>query len=223
MTSITRRSALQLLALGGAGALAFGALLPLSIGIVALLVILVFSYRQTIKAYPQAGGAYLVTRDNFGILPAQVAGVALLTDYILTVSVSVSAGTAALTSVFEGLFPWRVLISVAFVLILTAGNLRGVRESGKIFRVPTFFFIGMMGVLLIASFAKMLTGHLPTDASQFPAPPAQSLCRAAAAPLLPRVSIRSVQAHGVTQERRAEPVRPSRPCLHRPAQPRRPG
>ena len=88
-----------------AGALAFGALLPLSLGIVALLVILVFSYRQTIKAYPSAGGAYIVTRDNFGVLPAQVAGVALLTDYILTVAVSVSAGVAAMYSAFPGVVP----------------------------------------------------------------------------------------------------------------------
>ena len=84
------------------GRLAFGALMPLSIGIVALLVILVFSYRQTIKAYPSAGGAYIVTRDNFGLLPAQVAGVALLTDYILTVAVSVSAGVAAMFSACPG-------------------------------------------------------------------------------------------------------------------------
>src|SRR5438477_551167 len=107
-----------LLISGGVGALAFARVVPITIALLAVLGVLLFSYRQTIKAYPQAGGAYLVTRDNFGILPAQVAGVALLTDYILTVSVSVSAGTAALTSVFEGLFPWRVLISVGFVLIL---------------------------------------------------------------------------------------------------------
>jgi amino acid transporter len=166
---------LRVLLYAGVGTLAFARVVPLTVALLAVLGVLLFSYRQTIKAYPQAGGAYLVTRDNFGILPAQVAGVALLTDYILTVSVSVSAGTAALTSVFEGLFPWRVLISVGFVLILMAGNLRGVRESGKIFRVPTFFFIGMMGVLLVASFAKMLSGDLPSHASQFPMPPAQSL------------------------------------------------
>src|SRR5205823_970696 len=147
---------LRVLLYAGVGTLAFARVVPITIALLAVLGVLLFSYRQTIKAYPQAGGAYLVTRDNFGILPAQVAGVALLTDYILTVSVSVSAGTAALTSVFEGLFPWRVLISVGFVLILMSGNLRGVRESGKIFRVPTFFFIGMMGVLLVASFAKMV-------------------------------------------------------------------
>jgi amino acid transporter len=166
---------LRVLLYAGVGALAFARVVPITIALLSVLGILLFSYRQTIKAYPQAGGAYLVTRDNFGILPAQVAGVSLLTDYILTVSVSVSAGTAALTSVFEGLFPWRVPISVGFVVLIAAGNLRGVRESGKIFRVPTFFFIGMMGVLLAASFVKMFTGSLPSDASQFPLPPAQSV------------------------------------------------
>ena len=93
-------------------------LLPLSLGIVALLVILVFSYRQTIKAYPSAGGAYIVTRDNFGVLPAQVAGVALLTDYILTVAVSVSAGVAAMYSAFPGAYPYRVVIAVVLIWII---------------------------------------------------------------------------------------------------------
>src|SRR5918992_2152046 len=89
-----------------AAAVAFRLVVPIAAAMLGVLAILLFSYRQTIRAYPQAGGAYLVTRDNFGLLPAQVAGVALLTDYILTVSVSVSAGTAALTSVFGGLHQW---------------------------------------------------------------------------------------------------------------------
>src|SRR6187200_444211 len=100
---------LTVLLIGGAGLLAFGTLVPLTLGIVALLVILVFPYRQTIKAYPSAGGAYIVTRDNFGVLPAQIAGVALLTDYILTVAVSTSAGVAALYSAFPGVYSYRVV------------------------------------------------------------------------------------------------------------------
>src|SRR5204862_1866156 len=110
---------LRVLLLAGFGAAAFARVVPITIALLAVLGILLFSYRQTIKAYPQAGGAYLVTRDNFGLLPAQIAGVALLTDYILTVAVSVSAGTAALTSAFGGLFPYRVPISLAFIVILT--------------------------------------------------------------------------------------------------------
>src|SRR5207245_5718659 len=140
---------LRVLIAGGLGTLAFAMVVPITVALLAVLGILLFSYRQTIKAYPQAGGAYLVTRDNFGLLPAQIAGVALLTDYILTVAVSVSAGTAALTSAFGGLFPYRVAISLAFIAILTWGNLRGVKEAGRMFAVPTYFFIGMMGVLFL--------------------------------------------------------------------------
>src|SRR5439155_18723141 len=157
------------------GIAAFALVVPITVAMLVVLGFLILSYRQTIKAYPTAGGAYMVTRDNFGLLPAQVAGVALLTDYVLTVSVSVAAGTAALTSVYEGLFPWRVPISVGFVAILAMGNLRGVREAGKIFRVPTYFFIAMMGILILLSFVKLLGGNLPAHASQFPLPPTRSL------------------------------------------------
>ncbi|MFY9587404.1 MAG: APC family permease [Actinomycetota bacterium] len=159
----------------GIGAAAFARVVPITVALLGVLAILLFSYRQTIKAYPQAGGAYLVTRDNFGLLPAQVAGVALLTDYILTVSVSVSAGTAALTSIAGGLYPYRVIISVAFIVILAMGNLRGVRESGRIFATPTFFFIAMMAVLLCVGFYRMIAGTLPSHASQFPLPDVKPL------------------------------------------------
>src|SRR5579864_8084238 len=121
---------------------------PITLALLGVLGILLFSYRQTIKSYPQGGGAYLVSRDNFGPLPAQVAGVSLLTDYILTEAVSVSAGTAALTSVLSGLFPYRVPISLFFIVVLTWGNLRGAKEAGRIFALPTYFFIAMMGSLL---------------------------------------------------------------------------
>ena len=101
-----------------------------------MLALLILSYRETIKAYPSAGGAYLVTRDNFGIVPAQVAGAALLVGYILTVSVSVSAGTAALISSFDALSPLRVPISLGFIAIVMYGNLRGVKECGQGLRRP---------------------------------------------------------------------------------------
>jgi amino acid transporter len=159
----------------GLGAAAFGKVVPITIALLLVLAVLLFSYRQTIKAYPQAGGAYLVTRDNFGVKPAQVAGVALLTDYILTVSVSVAAGTAALTSIFEGLHAWRVPISIGFVLLLTLGNLRGVREAGRVFSIPTYFFLVMMVVLLGVGLFRLVTGTLPEQASQFPLPATRSL------------------------------------------------
>jgi amino acid transporter len=139
---------------------AFGMLMPLSIGIVALLVILIFSYRQTIKAYPSAGGAYIVTRDNFGVLPAQVAGVALLTDYILTVAVSVSAGVAAAYSAFPELRSERVLITVVLIWFIALMNLRGVKESGRIFAVPTYGFVLAIFGLLVVGLVRQLVGGL---------------------------------------------------------------
>ena len=121
---------------------------PSRIAMVVVLGFLILSYRETIKAYPSAGGAYLVTRDNFGIVPAQVAGASLLTDYILTVAVSASAGTAALVSAFDVLVPFKVPIALFFIALIAYGNLRGVKESGKVFAVPTYFFIVNMLVLL---------------------------------------------------------------------------
>jgi amino acid transporter len=151
---------LTVLLIGGAGLLAFGTLVPLTLGIVALLVILVFSYRQTIKAYPSAGGAYIVTRDNFGVLPAQIAGVALLTDYILTVAVSTSAGVAALYSAFPAFYTYRVLIAVVLIWIIALMNLRGVKESGRIFAVPTYGFVISIIGLIIVGVTKAIVGGL---------------------------------------------------------------
>jgi amino acid transporter len=151
------------------GAAAFALVLPITFAILGVLAILLFSYRQTIRAYPSAGGAYIVTRDNFGLLPAQVAGVALLTDYVLTVSVSVAAGIAAVTSAAGSLYPYRVWMSVFCIWFIAWGNLRGVRESGRMFAVPTYFFIVMMFVLLGVGVYRALTGDLhpmpmPADA-----------------------------------------------------------
>ena len=142
------------------GILAFSVVMPVTFGILAVLAILLFSYRQTIKAYPSAGGAYIVTKDNFGLLAAQLAGVALLTDYVLTVSVSIAAGVAAITSAAPELYTYRVWLSVAFIWFIAWGNLRGVRESGRMFAVPTYFFIVMMFLLLGVGLAKSLAGDL---------------------------------------------------------------
>jgi amino acid transporter len=147
------------------GAVAFSAVLPLSLGIVLLLVALVFSYRQTIKAYPSAGGAYIVTRDNFGILPAQVAGVALLTDYILTVAVSVSAGVAAMYSAFPGVYPFRVAIAVVLIWVIAIMNLRGVKESGRLFAVPTYLFVVSILGLVFVGLIRAAAGDLTPVAS----------------------------------------------------------
>ena len=146
------------------GLAAFSLVVPITVAMLVVLGFLILSYRQTIKAYPTAGGAYMVTRDNFGLLPAQVAGVALLTDYVLTVSVSVAAGTAAMASAFPVLTPYVVPISVTFVILIAFGNLRGVRESGRVFAVPTYFFIVNMVVLLGWGMFQLFDGALPQAA-----------------------------------------------------------
>ena len=131
-----------------AGLVAFSLVFPITVAMCVVLGFLILSYRETIKEYPSAGGAYLVTKDNFGSTVAQVAGASLLVDYILTVAVSASAGTAALTSAFDVFEPFRVPIALFFISLIALGNLRGVKESGKIFAVPTYFFMANMGILL---------------------------------------------------------------------------
>ncbi len=128
-----------ILVLAGTGALHTS--VPISLGIAALLAIVVSSYRQTILAYPSAGGAYIVSRENLGTYPSLVAGAALLTDYVLTVSVSVAAGIAAVTSAVPPLYPYRVELCLLGVLGITVANLRGVRESGRVFAIPTYAFV----------------------------------------------------------------------------------
>ncbi|NTV37031.1 MAG: amino acid permease, partial [Anaerolineaceae bacterium] len=133
---------LAILVLAGTGALQYS--VPLSLGIVVLLILLTLSYEQTIHAYPGGGGAYIVARDNLGEIPAQIAAGALLTDYILTVAVSISSGVAQLVSAFPAIFEYRVWIAAAMVLFIMLINLRGVRESGITFAIPTYFFVVMM-------------------------------------------------------------------------------
>lgn len=160
-----------LIVLAGAAALAaseaarqqvFSLSIPISIGIVLLLVILAISYRQTIYAYPSGGGAYVVARDNLGEIPAQVAGAALLTDYILTVAVSISSGMEQVASLIPALQPYRVLMSLGAILFMTVMNLRGVKESGAFFAVPTYFFVATMLLTLGAGLFQWLTGSLGT-------------------------------------------------------------
>ena len=159
-TAYATQEMLIILALAGGGAAVFAISIPLAIAIAVLLIIVTISYRQTIHAYPNGGGAYIVARDNLGELPAQIAGAALLTDYILTVAVSVSAGVEQITSGFQGLIPYRVEIAVAVIILMTIVNLRGVKESGRIFAVPTYFFLGMMFLTLGIGFARYFAGNL---------------------------------------------------------------
>ena len=161
-TAYATEEILIILALAGTGAATLGISLPIAVAIAILLGIVTVSYRQTIYAYPNGGGAYIVARDNLGELPAQVAGAALLTDYILTVAVSISAGVAQITSGFPELLPYRVELALAVIVLMTVVNLRGVKESGRIFAVPTYFFLGSMLITLIVGFVRYLIGDLPT-------------------------------------------------------------
>jgi len=136
---------LRVLILVGASALAFSS--PIAIVIATILATVVFSYRQTIRAYPSGGGAYIVSRENLGELPALIAAASLLIDYVLTVAVSIAAGVAAITSAFPEAYPFRVSLTLGCVLVLAVGNLRGIRESGRIFSVPTYCFVGGVAVL----------------------------------------------------------------------------
>lgn len=148
--------------LGAAGMAALALAFPISIAIVALLAIVTLSYEQIIHAYPGGGGAYIVSRENLGETAAQVAGAALLTDYILTAAVSISSGVAQITSAFPPLFPYRVYLAVGLLLLVMLVNLRGVRESGSIFAIPTYFFLVMMALTVGFGLFRYVAGTLGT-------------------------------------------------------------
>lgn len=158
-----------LLALVVAGTSALTLAWPIALAIGTLLIVVSFSYRQTIKAYPGGGGAYIVAKENLGDAPGLIAGGALLIDYVLTVAVSVSAGTAAITSALPAALPYKVGIAVTLVVLLSIMNLRGVKESGAVFAGPTFFFIVMLAITIVAGFYKqMLGGGIPVTPHAFP-------------------------------------------------------
>jgi amino acid transporter len=157
---------LRVLLVGGVASLWY--VTPIGAVIATMLAIVVFSYRQTIYAYPNGGGAYIVARENLGRLPSLIAASALLIDYVLTVAVSVAAGVAAMTSAFPDLHVSRVEMSLGFVAILMVGNLRGVRESGRIFAAPTYFFIASMLSLIGIGAWRYVTGTLEPVAPAAP-------------------------------------------------------
>jgi len=158
-TAYASEEILRVLVLAGAIALT----LPISLAIAGLLLMLVISYRQVIDAYPSAGGAYVVSRDNFGNTVASVAGAALLIDYILTVAVSVSSGVGNMVSAFGHPNPlenWQVEIAVGFILLLAWGNLRGLREAGRMFAIPTYLYVASMGAMVIVGIVRVMTGSI---------------------------------------------------------------
>src|SRR5919197_160220 len=148
---------LIVLAVLGAAALSY--VVPISAVIVGLLVLVALSYRQTIFAYPSGGGSYTVAKDNLGTMPGLIAAAALLTDYILTVSVSISSGIAAITSAYPALAPHAVALCIAAIFVLMLVNLRGVRESGIAFSVPTYLFIALMLLLIGVGMYQPFTGR----------------------------------------------------------------
>jgi len=161
-----------ILAGSGAARLAW----PLALAIAGLLVIVASSYNQTIHAYPNGGGSYIVSHDNLGQFPGLVAAASLLTDYVLTVSVSISAGVAALTSMTPALYPYRVEVGLFFVVVMMILNLRGVRESGTVFAVPTYIFLVIVLVLIATGMVKWIVAGMPAPAPpQFTYPVVHSL------------------------------------------------
>jgi amino acid transporter len=157
---------LLILVLAGTATLHYS--IPIGFAIAALIAVVVSSYRQTIFAYPQGGGSYIVTKDNLGTLPGLISGAALLIDYVLTVAVSVAAGVAALTSAVPVLYDYRVVIGVGFVAAITLANLRGLRESGNLFALPTYLFIGFVALLIVYGLVRWALGWDP--ASHVPDP-----------------------------------------------------
>ena len=166
-TAYATEEILFVVAVGGSSlALGLNVLLPISIAVALLLSIVVTSYRQTIFAYPSGGGSYVVCRENLGEMPSLIAGASLLVDYILTVAVSISAGVAAIVSIpaFRDLADQRVALGLVLIAVISVANLRGIKESGRIFSVPTYVYIVMLTILvgygLYESFSGAI-GHVP--------------------------------------------------------------
>ena len=147
-----------LLVLVVAGSAALGLSLPVALAIVGLLAIVATSYYQTIHGYPSGGGAYIVAQENLGILPGLTAAAALLIDYVLTVAVSITAGVAAIISAFPALLPHRVTLSLLAIALIAWANLRGVRESGTLFAIPTYGFVFITLLLIVVGFVRVIAG-----------------------------------------------------------------
>jgi amino acid transporter len=164
LSSVAYATEAAMVVLVGVSVAALNLVLPISIAIAVVLAIVVLSYTQTVRAYETSGGAYVVGKDNLGTLPSLVAAAALLVDYVLTVAVSVTAGVLALTSAAPSLEPHKVGLSLGFVVLLTIANLRGVRESGVLFALPTYSFVAFMFVMIAIGIAKCADGSCPQAA-----------------------------------------------------------
>ena len=143
------------------GLAAFGIIMPMTAVVIGILILITLSYRNVIDVYTKTGGAYIVSRDNFGPVVAQIAAVALMLDYIVTVAIQSAAGVAAIISTFPDLAPWKMHMIVAVIVLLTFGNLRGVKEAGKAFAMPTYFFVGCMLIVFGMGIWRLANGTLP--------------------------------------------------------------
>jgi len=150
------------------GLAAFTILMPMTGIVIAILILITLSYRNVIHVYTKTGGAYIVSRDNFGPVVAQVAAVALMLDYIVTLAIQSAAGVAAIISTFPELEPWKMHMIFAIIVLLTFGNLRGVKEAGKAFALPTYLFIGAMLIVFTCGLYRYFTGTLPMLETDLP-------------------------------------------------------
>lgn len=144
------------------GLAAFSLLMPMTAVVLVILLIVTLSYHNVISVYSKTGGAYFVSRRNFGPVVAQVAAVALILDYVVTLAIQSAAGVAAIVSTFPELAPWKVEMTLAVIVLLTYGNLRGVKEAGKAFALPTYFFVGSMAIVFAVGIYRDIMGTLPT-------------------------------------------------------------
>ena len=150
------------------GLAAFAILMPMTAVVLVILALITLSYRNVIDVYTKTGGAYIVSRDNFGPVVAQIAAVALMLDYIVTVAIQSAAGVAAIISTFPSLAPWKMPMIFAVIIFLTYGNLRGVKEAGKAFAFPTYFFVGCMLIVFGMGLWRLSQGTLPVLATDLP-------------------------------------------------------
>jgi amino acid transporter len=171
LSSVSYATEEMMLVLSLAGAATFALVMPLSLGVALLIAVVITSYRQTVMAYPTGGGAYIVARENLGDIPGLTAAGALLVDYLLTVSVSIAAGVAAITSALPQLQALRVPMAIGFVLVVMYANLRGLREAGATFAVPTYAFVVVMLIMIGLGLVKCMGGCPPVPPSDLVQPP----------------------------------------------------
>ena len=175
LSSVAYATEEMMIALSLAGAVAFSAMLPIGAVVAIVLAIVVTSYRQTVRAYPRGGGSYIVARENLGTIPGLVAAAAILQDYVLTVAVSVTAGTVAIVSAAPGLAERRVPIALGLVALISLANLRGVREAGTLFAIPTYGFVVMVYLTLGTGILRCLGGCPEAGSAHVELPPESAL------------------------------------------------